>query len=409
MYEELLYSIWKHKLWGLKPLFTTEGEALTIEQSGVLNTDSGPDFSTAKIKIGDTVWVGNVEIHVNSSDWELHRHTSDKAYDSVILHVVYRHNRAIYRSNGTLIPTVELKNYVQESVIERYKQLKQQESILPCRQQLADIAPLYVHTWLERMALERMEQKYENVRQLLLFNKGDWEESFYQFLARTFGFRVNALPFEVLAQALPNKLLAKHKDNPLQLEALFYGQAGLLNEARAELLAEYQFLVSKYKLKSMDKHIWKFHRTRPHNFPDVRLAQFINLVQQSSHLFSKILETADLRALRSLFDLPTQQSTYFNTSTPKLGKESVQIVLINAVAVFLFAYGKYHHREEYQDRAVALLDSLAAESNAVTHLYGLSLPSALQSQGSLYLKSNYCVKKRCLDCAIGNKILTLAY
>lgn len=408
MYEELLYSIWKYKLWALKPLFTTTGEAIIVEQTGVLNTDSGPDFSTAKIKIGDTVWVGNVEIHVNSSDWQLHGHMEDKAYDSVVLHVVYQHNRDSYRSNGTLIPTLELKNYVQESLIERYKQLKQQESLVPCRQQLPHIEPFYIDTWLERMALERMEQKYENVRQLLLFNKGDWEESFYQFLARSFGFRVNALPFEVLAQTLPNKLLAKHKDNRLQLEALFYGQAGLLNEARLDLLMEYRFLQSKYMLRAMDKHIWKFHRTRPQNFPDVRLAQFTSLVQQSSHLFSKIIETTELKVLRALFDQPEQHSFYFNSSTPKLGKESLHILLINAVAVFLFAYGKYYKQQEYKDRALALLDSLAAETNAVTHFYGLNLTNALQSQGLLYLKSNYCVKKRCLDCAIGNKVLTLA-
>ncbi len=413
MTEELLYRIWQHKLWGIKPLFTTNGEPIEVIHTGQRNADSGPDFSVAKLKIGTTQWVGNVEIHTHASDWKLHKHTKDAAYDSVILHVVYKNDAApIVRSNGSQIPTLVLEQYVPDTVIKHYQHLNNEPHAIACAYKLTEIDALITTNWLERMALARLEQKYSAIQHILQRNTHDWEESFYQFLAYTFGFRVNALPFEMLAQTLPNKLLAKYKDNLLQLEALFFGQAGLLTNQQAVLQTEYQFLAVKHNLKPMHTHLWKFHRTRPQNFPDVRIAQLIGLVHHSHHLFSKVAAASTIKELQQLFTLKPYKSTYFAENTPKMGTDSLQVILINAVAVFLFAYGKHTNNQEQMDKALGLLDDLPAEKNVITRQFtesGLKIASALHSQAVLHLKPNYCAKKLCLNCAIGNKVLTLPY
>lgn len=412
MNEKLLYSIWKFRLWGLTPLYTTDGQPVEIIHPGFRNHHSGPDFFNAQLKMDNTLWIGNVELHVQSKDWILHEHQYDKAYDSVILHVVYEpEDVPIRRSNKSLIPTLALKDFLPPKLIDNYRLLTLPNSEgLACGTALKTIEPILTHSWLERMALERLEGKYEQIKQLLQYNTFDWEESFYQFMARSFGAGLNAIPFEMLAQSLPNRLLARHKDHLLQLEALFYGQAGFLDSQHLVLAEEYAFLAGKYRLKPLEKHLWKFHRTRPGNFPDRRLAQFIALVHQSDRLFSRILAARDLKEIYTLLDIPEYYSRYFCCNIHSPGKESMNTLLINSVAVFLFAYGKYSDAPMIMDRALELLQQLPAENNVVTKLYksnGMELSTAMESQAVLQLKHCYCAEKRCLDCAIGNKVLTM--
>jgi hypothetical protein len=421
--EDFLHYVWKFRLFNRINLRTTEGEELEVYSAGIHNTNAGPDFQNARIRIGETTWAGNAELHISSSDWQKHGHTADNAYDNVILHVVYRDDVPLLRADGKRVPTLELKDRISAELFNRYHNLVfGNQTIIPCGGTIATVVGLTLHNWLTRILVERMEKRSEAIIAALANNRGDWEETFYQFLAANFGFKTNALPFELLAKSLPQNILAKHKNSPMQIEALIFGQAGFLADELTDaypqkLKVEYDFLRKKYNLTPIENHIWKFLRMRPQNFPTIRLAQFATLIVQSNHLFSKILDTQDVKGLKDLFS-NIHVNEYWLTryrfdkeSKPagkSLGDASVNTLLLNIVAQFLFSYGKHLQLQHFISRSLKLLESIPAEQNNITADFvnlGLKINSAFESQALLELKNNYCDYKKCLQCGVGIKIL----
>lgn len=424
--EDFLQYIWKFRLFDLNELVTTDNEVLEIVSPGLQNINSGPDFQDAKIRIGDTLWVGNAEVHISSSEWRKHGHSTDDAYDNVILHVVYKDDEPVFRKNGAKIPTIVLHDRISPELYNRYHRLIfGEKQIIPCETAIGTIDSLAVYNWLTRVLVERLQKRSIELVNTLNINKGDWEETFYQYLATNFGFKVNALPFELLSKSLPQIILAKHKNNPVQIEALIFGQAGFLtddlqDEYPKALKKEYDFLRHKYSLKPVEKHLWKFSRLRPLNFPTIRLAQFAALITQSNHLFSKVLDITEPENLRELFtgiQVNAYWDDHFQFDKPsasvskKLGKSSVNVLLLNTLALFLFTYGNHHQLERYVDRGLQLLEHLPVEQNSVIDDFasiGVKVKTAYESQALLELKKSYCDHKKCLQCGVGIKILKLA-
>lgn len=418
MNEQFLYYIWQYKQFNTRNLFTSTGEPVTIIQSGLRNSDAGPDFTMAKVKISKTLWIGNVEIHVNASDWKAHSHDKDKNYENIILHVVYNDD---IKNTTSKHPCLELKNYMDVNLFTKYKSLIGAASVIPCSSQISSVDPFVINNWLDRILAERLEHKTDIIRQGLELNKNNWEETFYHALAKNFGAKINAEPFELLAKLLPLKVLAKHKNNLLQVEALLFGTAGLLDDKGEDayflsLKKEFSFLQKKYKLQPLEKHLWKFLRLRPANFPTIRLAQFAQLVHQSSHLFSKILEVKNKKEIYKLFDCTP--SEYWKThyvfgktskAKPKsAGEIFIDLIIINTVAPFMFYYGKQKGDDYTTEKSLKLLATIKPESNRIINeweLIGIKANSAAESQALIELKNNYCNHKRCLQCAIGHKLL----
>jgi len=420
--EDFLHYVWQFKSFDFGDLKTATAETLKFIHQGFLNKNSGPDFSNAKIQIGDTIWAGNVEIHLRSSDWLRHNHQFDAAYENVILHVVYENDAEIKRRDGSVLPVLELKNRVSAELIIKYENLFLTLTDFPCVAQIKSVDQLIINSFLARTVIERFEQKTNLVIETLNQLNGNWDETFYRYLAMNFGFKINALPFELFAKCIPQQIYGKHKNNRLQIEALVFGSAGFLNDKFTEaypekLKKEFEFLQQKYKIKPIEVSIWKFMRIRPQNFPTIRLAQFAALIVQSNHLFSKIMEIKDVKELRKLFEnLPVnnywETHYHFKKEAVKLstqiGKTSINNILLNTVALFLFAYGTHTGTQFYISSAIKLLESLPAEQNTITDkftLAGVKLDHAFASQGVLQLKKQYCDEKKCLSCGIGIKIL----
>lgn len=421
MKEEFLHHIWKFRLFNQLNLLSTSGETIEIVKVGNHNFDAGPDFFNAQLKIGNTLWAGNVEIHLNASDWKKHLHQHDKAYDNIILHIVYNADEPIYRVSGETIPTLELKEKIEKKIIQNYLLLKSNSDWIPCEKQVGAVPRLIINNTLDKLLLERLERKSTSIIDSLKINNNNWEETFYQLLARNFGFKTNAEPFELLAKSIPSLLLAKHKNSLLQIEAMLFGQAGLLDEHLEDkylqaLQNEYVFLKQKLKLHSIDAHLWKFLRLRPVNFPTIRIAQFANLIFNSTHLFSKIIETENCGDIKKLLnvDVSDYWHTHFvfdKTSTPAkkhLGDDSVNNIIINTVVPFLFVYGKQKNEVKYVERALQFLEQTAGEHNSIINKWGalkLSVKNAYSTQALLQLKNEYCSHKKCLSCNIGNYLL----
>lgn len=421
MTEELLHHLWKFRLFQHIPLTTTTGEWIEVVKVGEHNQHAGPDFFNSKIRIGDTLWVGNVEVHLRASDWNKHTHQQNKSYDNIILHVVFEADHVIHRASGEPIPTLELSHRIDPIYLTNYERFKSSKDWIACEKQLAEVPAIVLHTTLNRLLIERLEEKYNEIMKILHLNKMNWEETFYQSLAKNFGFKTNALPFELLAKSLPSVILAKHKSSLLQLEALLFGQAGFLEQHfegkyPLQLQNEYAFLKQKFKLVSMDKHLWKFLRLRPVNFPTIRIAQFAQLIYQSNHLFSKVIAAGELSELTSL--LNTTVSLYWNThylfekaskaKNKKLGDDSILNIIINTIIPFLFVYGKAKCDESYIDKALRFLEEMEGEKNSIINSWGnLNIPvkSAAETQALLQLKNKYCDYKKCLHCSIGNYLL----
>jgi len=422
MTEDFLHFIWKQHLFDKSNLETTAGEKISVEHPGTHNIDAGPDFFNAKIKIGKTLWAGNVEIHLRSSDWKKHSHNTDKEYDNIILHVVNEDDAEIKRSDKTLIPTLVLSDRIDKSLVDNYEKLISSRYRIPCEQQISSVKDFLVNHWLERMLVERLERKSDALFSLLKQNKNNWEETFYFLLAKNFGFKLNAQPFEELARATPLGVLAKHKNNLPQVEALLFGQAGMLDkkfkeEYPSSLKREYDFLKVKFKLEKQVSAAWKFLRLRPSNFPTLRIAQFAQLVHHSSHLFSKILECEKINKIRKLFDVTASgywDSHYVfekkSVSKQKtLGASAMDIIIINSVVPLIFSYGMFRSEEHYKERALRLLEQLPAEKNSVISKWeslGIKVGSSFRSQALLELMNEYCSPKKCLHCNIGNKLIT---
>jgi hypothetical protein len=421
MTEDFLQFIWKYGLFDRDTMIADTGEAIQVIGLGEHNTDAGPDFLNTRIKIGNTTWAGNVEIHLKSADWLIHKHQHDKAYENVILHVVVQHNHPVQRHNGEIIPTVEL--HFDSGLYENYCTLMSQKAGLPCKDKIGKVDPLIIDLWLNSLVVDRLQQKTGHISELLDQYRNNWEEVFFISLARSFGFGLNAIPFEMLAKSVSLSCLAKHRNSPKQLEALLMGQAGLLDEGNIfeayymELRKEYLHLKNKYNLKSIEKHLWKFLRLRPVNFPFIRIAQFSAVLQHAEGLFSRVLACKEFVELRQLFDMKTSDywDTHYTFETPspllvkRFGTDAFHIIVINTVIPFLFLYGRLNGQEELKERALEWLSRLPAEKNRITNRWALdvSAPSnALYSQGILQLSNSYCIRKRCLSCSIGSYIIT---
>ena len=422
MKESILHYVWQNKLFVAHGLETTDGEEVEIIDIGKYNTDAGPDFFNAKVKIGETLWAGNVEIHTHSTDWNKHNHQTDKAYDSVILHVVTEVDGDVYRIDGEKIPQIILK--CPADIESNYEQLIHEQKWIPCAEKVSQIPSIFIQSWKNALLTERLEQKMSAIDNLLTENNQHWEEAFYITLARSFGFGTNSQAFESLAKSLPVSVLGKHKDSIFQLEALLFGQSGLLdnekstNEYASKLKQEYHFLQAKFGLVSMDASQWKLLRLRPDNFPHIRIAQFAALVYSSTKLFSKIVENPDIEQLKVLFSCEPSiywKSHYlFGTESPlkdkKLGPLSVDSILINTVVPFLFCYATQKGNEELKGRAIEILEKMPSERNTIItgwHNVGIKSDSAYDSQALLQLKKQYCDERKCLRCRIGHKVLTL--
>ena len=421
MKEEFLQFIWKQGLFIKNDLKTMDGKLVEIISPGQTNSDSGPDFFNARVRIGETIWAGNVEIHQKSSHWYQHRHDTDAAYNNVILHVVEQHDKPVQVKNHEL-PTLEIR-YPAE-ILENYEQLLKSKRWVPCEEKLPDVDPFILRFWYSSLMIERLQSKTGDILTILEQNKSNWNETFYQLLSRNFGMKTNALPFEMLAKSLPLNVLSKHKNNLFQLEALLFGQSGLLNatllgdDYLLSLRKEYSYLYKKYGLSGIESHLWKFMRLRPINFPTIRIAQLATLIHHSSALFSRILETENPNELRKLFDVSA--SEYWNTHysfnkiskdnhTKTLGDTAFNNLVINTIVPMLFVYGDQHLDQTMKDRALQLLEKLAPESNQIIRKWnemGIDCRSAFETQALLQLKNSYCANKKCLNCQLGAKIIT---
>jgi len=416
MTEKLLQYIWQFRHFNALKLTDTNGEKIEIIKPGVFNTNEGPDFLDARIKINNTEWAGNIELHINTSDWLLHKHSSNPNYKNIILHVVWKNDRDLQLS----FPTLELEPYVSNILLNRYNDLMQNAQFIACNSQIIDVPYLHMAAWKERLLSERLQQRSLYITSFLNENKYHWEEVFWWMLARNFGIRINADAFEAIAKSIPLNILAKHKNQVQQIEALLMGQAAILDKSFTEdypnmLRREYEFLQKKYKLQKPHLPLY-YLRMRPANFPTIRLAQLAMLVHQSLHLFSTIREAKDVNEVATHLNVTANdywhyhylpgQTVAFKKKT--VGTQMIHNILINTVAPMLYAYGFYHNNRSLQDKAIRWLEQIAAEKNSITKGFttlGIANRNAFDSQALIQLKNEYCNQKHCLNCAIGNWIL----
>ena len=423
MKEDFLHYVWKYKLFNTSALLTQNNEQLRIINFGIHNTDAGPDFFNGKVIIGQTTWAGNIEIHVNASDWNKHKHQFDKAYDNVILHVVYHNDKTIHDKDGNAIPTLELKDNVEEALIDRYDQLidASNSNWIPCGEQIKTIDNFTIKSWINRLIVERLERKSLEIQETLNFNKNNWEETFYQYLFKYFGLKVNAQPFELLAKNTPLKIIEKHNDL-FSIEALLYGQSGYLEENikeeyYAKLKKEYHFLKSKFSLSPIDKSLWKLLRLRPSNFPTIRISQLAHLLHNHTRFFNKIIKAESINEMQKLFNV--EASNYWDNhyhfgvrvnekKNKRIGINTINNILINVIVPFTFVYGKAKQKEEFVNKSLNLLENIKVENNSIIKKWaelGVKSSNAMDTQSLIELKNNYCSQKKCLNCSIGNKLL----
>lgn len=416
MTERLLQYIWQLQYFNRNSLLTGDGENLSIIHPGIINTNQGPDFLNAKIKVRNTIWAGSIELHVLSSDWNSHQHSMDKNYGNVILHVVWKNDRSLQ----VAFPVLELQSLVSKILLQQFDELMSSKSFIACETMIPKVTPIIWVAWKERLLVERMQHKASVILDYLSCNNNHWEETFWWLIARNFGSKVNADAFEKLARSMPLRILAKHKNQIHQTEALLFGQAGLLEENFQEdypilLQREYRFLKNKYQLSPIRFPLY-FLRMRPGNFPTIRLAQLSMLIHGSVHLFSIIRETILLKEVRkhiavSANDYWTYHYVFDEVSVYReksIGKQMMDSILINTIVPILFAYGHHHSETKYKERAMLWLEQIALENNAITKgfaLLGVENNNAFDSQALIQLKNEYCNQKRCLECAVGNKLL----
>jgi len=425
MSESFIHYLWQMQYFRKEKLTTTSGEPVEIRWPGQLNADAGPDFTGARICIGGMNWVGNVEIHVLSSNWSTHGHDTDPAYDNVILHVVWKCDRDIVRKDATLIPTLELSARVDEKLIYTWRQLVTSAFAVPCKRSFLHMEDIRKRSMLDRSLFQRLERKGREVLSLLALNNNDWEETNYQWLARNFGFHVNGEPFFQLARQLPLSVIRKQASQPETVEALLLGQAGFLDgnfkdPYFLERKREHRLLMHKYDLTSakMSQSQWKFLRMRPANFPTLRLAQFGGMIYHRQHLFSDLVELPP-EALPQFLDI--EPSPYWKTHyrfahrSPArahgMGLDSIHNLIINSVVPVLAGYARFTDQQALLDKAVAILEQLPPEENRITRLWtdlGLQLRSAFDSQGAIEWFNNSCKTHACLTCVIGSSLVNPA-
>lgn len=427
--EQLLHYVWKHKLFPLTELSTTQGRRVEVIDPGLHNSNAGPDFFNAKVKINGMLWVGNIEIHDKASDWVLHGHDKDERYDNVILHVCGCVDAEVMNSKGEYLTQMVLS--VPDSVIKNYKELLSVDQYPPCYQIIPSLARLTVHAWMSALQTERLSQKTEAIAERVKRCNGDWENAYFVTLARNFGFGINGDAFEEWALHIPLHAVDHHRDDLFQIEAIFMGQAGLLeldtiperyqkdalNDGYfAKLRKEYQYLAHKFGLKPMDYKLWRFLRLRPQNFPHIRISQLAYLYHQRRASLSQLLETYSVKDAKEV--LATAVTPYWEThytfgstsvrNDKNLSPFSLNLLCINTVVPILFAYGRHRGEEKYCDRAFDFLEQLKPENNHIIRLWqqcGLVVENAGDSQALIQLKKEYCDKKECLRCRFGYEYL----
>ena len=418
MTEKLLQFIWQFQYFNQSELQTVAGERLEIIRPGKWNRDQGPDFANAQIRIDSTLLAGSVELHLKSSQWAEHGHSEDANYNNVILHVVLEHNQPGFSS----IPVLELQHRIPVILLDRYEQLMQAPSFIACNRAVAVVKELTWTSWNERLLAERLTRKSEMIFRFLEETRGNWEESYWWMLVRNFGISVNTETFEALGRSLPFPVLSRHRQQVHQLEALLFGQAGLLHKKFKDhyprmLQKEYHFLAKKYGLQSICLPV-HFLRMRPGNFPTIRLAQLAALLQNPGHSFSRILEATNVKQVTEMFSVTANDYWHYHYIPDEisafrkktLGKEMIENLFINTVVTSVFAYGLHHRDERYQSRAISWLEGLPAESNTIIRGFealGRKSRSAFDSQALLELKSRYCDDRQCLRCAVGNEVLRM--
>lgn len=434
MNEDYLQHVWKFKLFRTPELKTVSGKSLEVLHQGVHNRNAGPDFLQAKLRIDDTLWVGHVEVHLKASDWHKHKHQYDPKYKNTILHVVFTADEEIFLSKPGDLEVLDASRFMRTDDYARYVEWMRMQTWVPCAGRLDQLEPVLVKSWLDRVAVERMEKRTHEILAMYAATGNDWSETFYRRIMRNFGFQVNALAMEMLAEATPLRLVSKHRSDPFQVEAILFGQAGWLHgelhdDYPRKLLSEYCFLGSKYGLRPLPSVVWNFGRLRPANFPTIRLSQMASLISESEHLFSRVLEEKT-QAIARLFEVDT--SPYWlhhfrfdvfsgdltepltprptlTTNGRRLGQTSIQNILINTVAPVLFAYGKFKKDQKMIDKSLEVLEFCNAEDNKILVGWkkeGIVSANARESQSLIQLHSEYCAHKRCLQCALGMKLLS---
>lgn len=427
--EQLLHYVWKHKLFPLHELHTNDGKLVEVIDPGLHNRNAGPDFFNAKVRIGQTIWVGNVEIHDKSSDWYTHGHDKDKNYDNVILHVAALLDTEVMNTNGQFITQMQLD--VPDEVKEQYEELMKTDSYPPCYKVIPDLTQLMVHAWMAALQTERLEQKTEAICHRMELCNGSWEAAYFVTLARNYGFGINSDVFEQWALQLPLHAIGHHRDNLFQIEAIFMGQAGLLeleavpdyyqkealNEGYfAKLRTEYLYLAHKFSMEPIDYHLWRFLRLRPQNFPHIRISQLASVYYQQKAGLSQLVECETIEQLKTLFSshvTPYWETHYTFGSTSSRNEKhltygSLNLLIINTAIPMLFAYGRHQAKEVLCDRAFDFLEQLKAENNYIIRMWqqvGLPVQTAGDSQALIQLKKEYCDKKNCLRCRFGYEYL----
>lgn len=421
MQEDFLHHIWKFQKFSKRVLQTEEGDIIEIVHQGSHNFHSGPDFFSAQIRIGDQLWVGNVEIHLKSSDWYAHHHEIDKAYDNVILHVVWEHDVEVFRKDSTVIPTLVLKNRVDAFALAKYNKLfTNKKQWIACEDDFPEVDDFLLENWMERLYFERLENKSNVIFQLLEASKNNWEAVLFQMLAKNFGLKNNGEAFLSMAQSFDFSVLRKIQNNLNKLESLFFGQAGLLktdceDSYVNQLKTDYEFLKNKFKLQNSQVAPVQFFRLRPVNFPTIRLAQLAAVYAVNEQLFSKIISVKTKEEIYSLFDINTSRfwDTHYHFSSvsatrkKRLSNAFIDLLIINTIVPVLFCYGK-HTGKENSETLIALMASLKKEENTLVSKFNALKPvaqNAWHTQALIELKKNYCDKKRCLHCAVGSHLI----
>lgn len=421
MKEEMLHYIWKQRYFDLRNLRTSNGVSLEIIDFGVPNKNAGPDFLNAVLRIGGIRWHGHVELHIQSSAWYVHQHQDDPNYESVILHVVWKEDLQVKIKGGNFLPCLVLENRVANSLLAKYQQLVDNSDSIPCSPFLPEISLTVLQTEVQAMATARLEGKMKRIQDRLADTKFDWETVFYQMLARNMGFYLNGEAFLDLAQRTPLSLIAKYRTSLKRLEALLFGQAGMLSKKEEdpyvqELLKEYNFLRHKHQLIPMRGNQWKFLRLRPANFPTIRIAQFAKILFQTDHLFGKSLALRQVEEVENM--LVVQPSAYWQNHfvfgkeskgrRKKIGKKACQLILINTIVPFIYTYGHLRGKEDYQERAVNFLKAMPPEDHSLIQHWaklGISAAHAWETQGLIALWNEKCLKKWCTSCRIGQSII----
>ena len=427
--EQLLHYCWKHRLFPPTELLTTEGEVVEVIDPGLHNHHAGPDFFNAKIRIGGTLWVGNVEIHDKASDWYAHGHESDAAYDNVVLHVCSKADRAARTHDGRLLPQMVIQ--VPEQVQTNYQELLITDRYPPCYRIIPQLSSLTIHSWMSALQVERLERKTRDIEKRVALCDGSWEHAYFVTLARNYGFGVNGDVFEQWALSIPASTIVHHRDDLFQVEAFFMGQAGLLDmeavppryqqTALAEgyftrLRQEYTFLSHKFGTTPLPHSRWKFLRMRPQNFPHIRIAQIARLYHERRTSLRQLVECATVAQAREM--LHTSVTEYWQThytfgspsasNSKQMSPFSINLLLINTVVPLLFAYGRHTGNDSLCDRAFTFLEQLRAEENNITRMWqdcGLKVSTAGDSQALIQLKNEYCNRRDCLRCRIGYEYL----